>query len=73
MEAIRVQQVLDQDGETCITDLPYKKGGIVELIVLSQPEETRSRPVLRNPMRKFSDWTLAKLDKRFGLKQIRHS
>ncbi len=46
MEAFRVQQVLDQDGEVFIRDLPYKKGQIVEIIILSQPEAVSSLPFL---------------------------
>jgi len=49
MEAIRVQQVIAEDGEVVITDLPYKKGQAVEIILLLQPPRTvpRSRLTVR--------------------------
>ncbi|MCD4738808.1 MAG: hypothetical protein K8R89_06070 [Anaerolineae bacterium] len=37
MEAIRVQQVMVEDGAVVITGLPYKKGQTVEIILLPQP------------------------------------
>ncbi|MCD6344787.1 MAG: hypothetical protein J7M17_04190 [Anaerolineae bacterium] len=43
MEAIRVQQVIEEDGEVVITDLPYKKGQAVEIILLPQPTRIASR------------------------------
>ena len=42
MEAIRVEKTV-QDGQITITDLPYKEGQVVEVILLAQPEETGSR------------------------------
>ena len=42
MEAIRVQQVIADDGEVVITDLPYKKGQAVEIILLPQPVKITS-------------------------------
>ena len=39
MEAIRVEQVVMKDGEIIITGLPYKKGQVVEVIVLAQSQE----------------------------------
>ena len=49
MEAIRVQQVIAEDGEVVITGLPYKKGQAVEIILLLQPTRTvpRSRLTVR--------------------------
>jgi len=49
MEAIRVQQVIAEDGEVVITDLPYKKGQAVEIILLLQPTRIipRSRLTVR--------------------------
>ncbi len=49
MEAIRVEQVVAEDGKVVITDLPYKKGQAVEIIVLLQPTKTvpRSRLTVR--------------------------
>ena len=37
MEAVRVQQVIAKDGEVIVRDMPYKKGQLVEIIILSQP------------------------------------
>ena len=37
MEALQMQQVMTRDGEVRITGLPYKKGQIVEIIMLPQP------------------------------------
>lgn len=37
MEAIRVQQVVLEDGKVLITGLPYKKGQLVEIILLPHP------------------------------------
>jgi hypothetical protein len=43
MEAIRIQQVIAEDGEVSITGLPYKTGQLVEIILLPQPLKTVSR------------------------------
>lgn len=43
MEAIQVQQVVVKDGEVLVRGIPYKKGQIVEIIVLSQPTQTMPR------------------------------
>jgi hypothetical protein len=43
MEAIRVQQVVVKDGEVLVRGIPYKKGQILEIIVLSQPPQTMPR------------------------------
>ncbi len=51
MEAIRVQQVIAQDGKVVITDLPYKKGQTVEIILLVQP--TRIAPRSRLTVRQL--------------------
>jgi hypothetical protein len=45
MEAVRIEQILKKDGEIEVTDLPYKKGQLVEIIVLPQ-ENPRKRPQL---------------------------
>ncbi|MDM8516301.1 hypothetical protein QUF76_08895 [Desulfobacterales bacterium HSG16] len=37
MEAIRVKQVVEEDGKVSITDLPCQKGQAVEVIVLLEP------------------------------------
>lgn len=46
MEAIRVQQTIVKDGEILIEGVPYQKGQVVEIIVLSQPAKTELRPYL---------------------------
>lgn len=45
MEALRVEQVLERDGELDVKGLPYKKGQLVEIILLPQPTKRR-RPLL---------------------------
>ncbi len=49
MEAIRLEQVVVEDGQMVITGLPYKRGQMVEVIVLPQPQRTvlRSRLTVR--------------------------
>jgi len=37
MEAVRLQRVIEKDGELLLTDLPCKKGQQVEVIILSEP------------------------------------
>jgi hypothetical protein len=37
MEAVQTRQVIAKDGEVLITGLPYKKGQLVEVIVLLHP------------------------------------
>jgi hypothetical protein len=46
MEAIRVEQVVTEDGKIVITGLPYKKGQVVEVIVFAQPQEPAPCPRL---------------------------
>jgi len=36
MNAIRLNKILEHDGELTLTGLPYRKGQKVELIVLSK-------------------------------------
>ena len=43
MEAVRVQQVVAKDGEVLVRGIPYKKGQVVEIIVLSQSMRTTQR------------------------------
>ena len=40
MEAVRVQQVVVKDGEVLVRGIPYKKGQLVDIIVLSHPSQT---------------------------------
>lgn len=46
MEAVRLEQMVVEDGQMIITGLPYKKGQWVEVIVLPQPEERAAAPRL---------------------------
>ena len=43
MEAVRVQQIVAKDGEVLVRGIPYKKGQVVEIIVLPQPVRTMPR------------------------------
>jgi len=45
MEALKVERVLERDGELDVKGLPYKKGQRVEIILLPQPTK-RKRPRL---------------------------
>ena len=40
MEAVRVQQIVAKDGEVLIKGIPWKKGDVVDIIVLPQPRKT---------------------------------
>lgn len=46
MEAIRLQRVVEKDGEIFLTGLPYKKGQCVEMILLSDRSAASGRPRL---------------------------
>ncbi|MBI4767028.1 MAG: hypothetical protein HY787_20975 [Deltaproteobacteria bacterium] len=37
MEAIKIQKVVNKDGEIRMTGLPFKKGQRIELILLTDP------------------------------------
>ena len=41
MEAIRLEKTVEVDGQITLTDLPYRTGDRVELILLSEPEHVR--------------------------------
>jgi len=43
MEAVRVKQIVAKDGEVLVRGIPYKKGQVVEIIVLPQPVRTTPR------------------------------
>lgn len=45
MNAIRLYEVLERDGELLVTGLPCRKGQRVELIVLSDPAESQGTSV----------------------------
>jgi len=53
MEAIRVRQVVAEDGKVVITGLPYKKGQAIEVILLFQP--TRITPRSRLTVRQIRE------------------
>lgn len=46
MEAIRRQEVIVKDGQIRLTDLPYKRGERVEIIILPWGREVEPRPRL---------------------------
>jgi hypothetical protein len=46
MEAIRIEKILEKDGEIILKGLPYRKGQKVELIVLGGvPNETEPQGI----------------------------
>jgi hypothetical protein len=51
MEAVRVRQVVAEDGEVLVRGIPYKKGQVVEIIVLPQPSEGKRSGIRTAPMR----------------------
>ncbi|MFH1884635.1 MAG: hypothetical protein ABIL62_18210 [Planctomycetota bacterium] len=44
MEAIRIKEKMKKDGEIQLTGLPFKKGQVIEMIVMSEPSKKRARP-----------------------------
>ncbi|MBI5305542.1 MAG: hypothetical protein HY868_25660 [Chloroflexi bacterium] len=46
MEAIRLHQVIEKDGEILVTGLPFRKGQHVEMIVLPDAPAPSERPPL---------------------------
>lgn len=46
MEAVRLQKVIEKDGELLLTELPCKKGQRVEVIVLAEPPVSPQLPRL---------------------------
>jgi hypothetical protein len=45
MEALKLRQRLEKDGEVTVTGLPCRKGDQVELILLLGPGEAGERPL----------------------------
>ena len=43
MDAIRIQKVVEKDGEILMKGLPFKKGQHVEMILLVEPSDTPAR------------------------------
>jgi hypothetical protein len=46
MEAVRREEVVVEDGQIRLTGLPYKRGEVVEVIVLPRAHEGTLRPRL---------------------------
>jgi hypothetical protein len=46
MEAIRREEVIVKDGQIRLTGLPYKRGDVVEIIILPQIGKAEVRPRL---------------------------
>jgi len=46
MEATLREQVIAKDGEIRLTGLPYKRGEVVEIIILPQVHQVEARPRL---------------------------
>ncbi len=46
MEAIRLHQVIEKDGEIRVTGLPFRKGQLVEMIMLPEAAAPKERPPL---------------------------
>ena len=44
MEALRIREKIKKDGEIQLTGLPFKKGQLIEMIVISNPVKKRSKP-----------------------------
>lgn len=44
MEAIIIKEKMKKDGEIQLIGLPFKKGQVVEMIVISEPLKRQSRP-----------------------------
>ena len=43
MDAVRLEQMVAEDGQLTIIGLPFKKGAMVEVIVLPQAERSTKR------------------------------
>ena len=43
MDAVRLEQMVAKDGQLTIMGLPFKKGEMVEVIVLPQPKKSTRR------------------------------
>ena len=43
MDAVRLEQIIAEDGQLTIIGLPFKKGAMVEVIVLPQAERSTRR------------------------------
>jgi hypothetical protein len=44
MEAIRIKEKIKKDGEIQLTGLPFKKGQLIEMIVISETAGKRTTP-----------------------------
>jgi hypothetical protein len=45
MEALRIEQIFEKDGEIEVTGLPFKKGQYIEIILIPKPTK-KKRPRL---------------------------
>ncbi len=72
MEAIRIQQVMSRNGEVVITGLPYRKGQLVEIILLPQPVKTPPPPRPRLTVGQFRELGLIGLWKDRCLEKLSH-
>ena len=43
MEALRIRDKIKKDGEIQLTGLPFKKGQLIEIFVISDPVKKRSK------------------------------
>lgn len=41
MEAVRMQQIIENDGEVVVKGVPYKKGQYIELIIFTRKIEAK--------------------------------
>jgi len=44
MEAVRIKEKIKKDGEILLTGLPFKKGQLIEMIVMSEPARRKTKP-----------------------------
>jgi hypothetical protein len=52
MEAVRLNAIVEKDGEMTLRGLPFKKGDRVELILLPARATTRERPLTARRLRR---------------------
>jgi hypothetical protein len=46
MEAIRINKLIEKDGEISLTDLPVKKGQEVEMVILLKTPEKPKKKIM---------------------------
>jgi len=47
MSAIRIEKILEKDGEIVLTGLPFRKGEHVELTVTTEPTQTAAPATIK--------------------------